>query len=300
MLPYTGNPLDRRSDKRPDTAWIEAQRARGVVLPLWRQQVLVSGEPLLTAVGLSWAEAALMAGGKAAWVFLGLDGETPYFALDVSAAADAPEVLKPLGHFEELRQASLRLRRRDLAILSQAKGMLEWHDRNGFCPRCGTATEARDGGTKRTCPLCGTEHFPRTDPAVIMLATNGEHCLLARNAGWSPDFYSCLAGFMEPGESVEEAVRRELYEEAGVRAGAVQYFASQPWPFPAALMLGCFAEVENRQLRLDHTEIADAVWYSREEARALLEGKIEGRRGPMKVAVAWHLIKGWVDTAPLS
>lgn len=295
MLPFTGNPLDRRSDKRSDTAWVAEQLRKARVLPVWQTQVLVTGTPVLKAASVPAGMIGSLAAPGAVLVFLGLDVETPVFALDVSDNPDAPDQLKPYGEFRDLRIASLLLRRHDLAILSQAKGMLEWHARHGFCARCGTRTDIADAGTKRICPLCAAEHFPRTDPAVIMLATSGERCLLARNVNWTPDFFSCLAGFMEPGESIEEAVRRELFEEAGIVAGAVRYFASQPWPFPAALMIGCYAEAESETLTLDPTEIADAVWYTKDQARVLLDGGIEGRRGPMKAAIAYHLIKTWVE-----
>jgi NAD+ diphosphatase len=299
MLPFTGSPLDRRSDKRSDPAWVAERLATARVLPLWQGQVLLTGGPVLKAAAVPLEVAQTLVTPQGVMVFLGLEegdiGEgRAVFAFDVSGSPDAPEMLKTFGEFRDLRTSSLVLRRKDLAILSQAKGMIEWHSRNGFCARCGARTEVADAGTKRVCPLCGSEHFPRTDPAVIMLATYGERCLVARNVNWTPDFYSCLAGFMEPGESIEEAVRRELHEEAGLVTGAVRYFASQPWPFPAALMMGCYAEAESDVLKLDPTEIADAVWYTRDEARALLEGQIEGRRGPMKAAIAWHLIDGWV------
>jgi NAD+ diphosphatase len=150
-----------------------------------------------------------------------------------------------------------------------------------------------EAGYKRVCPACKAEHFPRTDPAVIMLATHGDHCLLATNKNWQADFFSALAGFVESGESIEEAVRRELFEEAGVRAGAVTYYASQPWPFPSQMMIGCFAECDSRALMLDLNELADAHWYSRNEARDLIEGRIQGRRGPLPFAIAYHLINAW-------
>jgi len=294
MLPFTGNPLDRRADKRADIPFLAEAFAKARVLPLWRLNVLVTGAPVLKAAYITPETVQALSVPGAPLVFLGLDEETPYFALDVSKSDDAPEVLAQYGEFRELRAASLVLRRRDLAVLSQAKAMIDWHARHGFCPRCGAKTEIADAGSKRVCPLCAAEHFPRTDPAVIMLATCGERCLLARNVNWTADFYSCLAGFLEPGESIEEAAARELYEEAGVVADSVRYFASQPWPFPGALMIGCYAECSSEVLKLDPSEIADAVWMTREEARALLDGKIEGRRGPMKTAIAWHLIDGWV------
>lgn len=295
MIPFTGNPLDRRSDKRPDAAWINEQLKVGHILPLWNLQVLVKGSPVLSAAHVPLAVADELAAMDSPAVFLGLDGETPLFAMDVSADARAPEILAPHGEFSELRPAAPMLRKKDLAILSQAKAMLDWHARHRFCARCGAATISADAGYKRSCPRCHAEHFPRTDPAVIMLVTHEDKGLLARNVNWAPDFYSTLAGFVEPGETLEEAVQRELYEEAGVRAKNVRYFASQPWPFPAALMLGFYAEAESFDLKLDQTEIADAAWYTKDEARALINGELEGRRGPMKIAIAYHLIKGWVE-----
>jgi NAD+ diphosphatase len=290
MLPFCGNPLNRRSEKRPDTAWIAEKWREGRVLPLWNLQVLVRGEGVLGAAFIPPVLGSELAGDP---VFLGMDGETALFALDVSAVENASEVLKEYGEFRELRGASPFLRKKDLAILSQAKALIDWHQRNGFCPRCGAATVSGDAGNKRVCTGCGAEHFPRTDPAVIMLATHGEECLLARNVNWSADFYSSLAGFVEPGENIEEAVRRELFEEAGVVAREVTYCASQPWPFPASLMIGCYAACESKDLTLDPSEIADAVWFDRQTALALLDGKIEGRRGPMKVAIAYYLIREW-------
>jgi len=294
MLPFTGNPLNRRSEMRSDAAWMAQRLAGGHILPLWHEQVFVAGEALLRAAEVPPDLAFALAGPGAACVFLG-EEEAALFALDLSAAEAAGEALKQFGEFRELRGAAPSLRKKDLAILSQAKAMMEWHTRNGFCPRCGAPTLAGDAGYKRVCGKCGTEHFPRTDPAVIMLATHGEECLLACNIKWSADFYSTLAGFVEPGESIEEAVRRELYEEAGVVAGAVRYCASQPWPFPTALMIGCYAEVEAKALRLDPGEISHAAWFDKKTARDLLEGRIEGRRGPMKVAIAYHLIREWAE-----
>jgi NAD+ diphosphatase len=290
MIPFTGSPLDRHAEKRGDKAWLIEQLKTARILPIHQGQVMVTGAPVLKAAFVPLEACAGLTAPGAPLVFLGADEDIAYFALDVSNPGD----FAAAGEFRDLRSASIVLRHKDLAILSQAKGMLEWHARNGFCARCGAKTDIADAGTKRVCPLCGTEHFPRTDPAVIMLATHHERCLLARNVNWTEDFYSCLAGFMEPGESVEEAVRRELHEEAGVVAGSVRYFASQPWPFPAALMIGCYAEAESEDLQLDPGEIADAIWLTRSEARALLDGHIEGRRGPIKSAIAWHLIDEWV------
>jgi NAD+ diphosphatase len=292
MLPFTGNPLDRHSEKRPDASWVAEQLRRARVLPVWRQQVLTTGETILSAASVPHPAGDALAAPEAACVLLGLNGEDAVFALDVSAAENAGETLKPYGQFRDLRGAAPFLRRRDLAILTQAKALIDWHQRHGFCTNCGAATVMADAGYRRNCPRCGADHFPRTDPAVIMLITHGDECLLARNVKWEK-FYSTIAGFVEPGESLEEAVRRESFEEVGVTVGKVTYFASQPWPFPASLMIGCYAECESKALKLDSTEIAEAEWFSKARALDLIEGRIEGWRGPMTVAIAYHLIKEW-------
>ena len=294
MIPFSGNPLDRASERRPDAFWL-AERRRdptSLILPLWRLKVLVTQEPP-RAVFLPPELCEGLVAPEAVCVFLGLDEGRACFALDVSAAAE--EVLAAHGAFRELRGAAALLPAKDLAILGQAKALIDWHQRHGFCAKCGAPSMPADGGSKRVCRACGTEHFPRTDPVVIMLATHGEACLLGRGKKWPPNFYSALAGFMEPGESIEEAVRRELLEEAGVVAGAVRYLASQPWPFPSQLMIGCFAEAESRGLKLDDNELADARWLERDQARALLKGEFEDLRCPPPFAIAHHLIKAWVE-----
>ena len=149
-------------------------------------------------------------------------------------------------------------------------------------------------GWRRDCPVCKAIYFPRTDPVVIMLAVNGAACLLGRQPRFPKGMYSALAGFVEPGETIEAAVRREVREEAGVSCRAVQYFASQPWPFPASLMIGCFAEAESRSLEVDRVELEDARWFSRDEAIALIEGRHpDGLAAPNPMAIAHHLLKRW-------
>jgi NAD+ diphosphatase len=217
MIAFWGNPLDRAGDRRSDRAFIAALRAdqRTKVLPLWRLQPLLAGpEDGASPVELCFVGAAIasaLGGSDSAEVFLGLGGKTAYFARDVSGLADVSEI-GALGHFREARAAAAALPPAEVAILGQAKALLDWHARHRFCSRCGVATAIADAGYRRICPACKAEHFPRTDPAVIMLVTAGDECLLARNKRFAAGHYSTLAGFIEPGEAIEEAVAREVFE----------------------------------------------------------------------------------------
>ena len=184
------------------------------------------------------------------------------------------------------------------AMLAAAKALMHWHARHRFCSNCGTPTEVAVAGWRRDCPVCKAIHFPRTDPVVIMLAVDGDACLLGRQPRFPKGMYSALAGFVEPGETIEAAVRREIREEAAVICRAVQYFASQPWPFPASLMIGCFAEAESRSLQVDRVELEDARWFSRDETIALIERRHpDGLTAPTPMAIAHHLLKRWAYKA---
>ena len=181
-----------------------------------------------------------------------------------------------------------------IAILAAAKALMHWHARRRFCSNCGAPAEVAVAGWRRDCNACKAQHFPRTDPVVIMLAVEGDACLLGRQPRFPKGMYSALAGFLEPGETIEAAVRREIREEANVACRAVQYFASQPWPFPASLMIGCFAEAESRDVEVDRVELEDARWFTREETKALLERRHpEGLMAPTRMAIAHQLLKHW-------
>lgn len=291
-IPFSGNPLDRASDRRSDDAWLAAQIAAGQFLPFWQNRPFVMKD---RTAFLPWREEWR----GATCVFLGLDDTHPLFAIDL-AGENEPELGG--GSFQEMRASAFVLPGRDIAIAGQAKALLDWHKRHGFCPNCGTPTHLRDGGYRRLCPACGAEHFPRTDPVVIMLPIIkskdglGDACLVGRNLRFPPQLYSAFAGFVEPGESMEEAVRRELWEEVGLKAGAVSYHASQPWPFPSSLMLGCYAQAHSRDFRIDGHEIADARWLTKDEVRARLDGKIEDEmRLPVTIAIAHYLIRDWAS-----
>ena len=284
-MTFGGNPLDRASALRADAVWLAQQAAGGLYLPFWQNRPLAAdGRIALLPWRSDWE------GGVC--VFLGLDGTQPLFAIDV--AGDEPPALD--GEFVEMRPAAFVLPARDTAIAGQAKALIDWHRRHGFCPNCGTATDMRDGGYRRVCPNCAAEHFPRTDPVVIMLPVLGDACLVGRNARFPGGLYSAFAGFIEPGETMEDAVRRELREEAGIEVGEIAYHASQPWPFPSSLMLGCYAQALSREFKIDGVEIADARWLTRDEVRARLAGSIEDEmKLPVPIAIAHHLMKDWVD-----
>lgn len=304
MIPFSGNPLDRASDKRTDAAFIAGKRRdpESLVIPMWRLQPFLLGPEQapgpLEAGFLRPGLADTLASPEAPPVFLGLEKERAYFALDISAAPDPAHEgpIAGLGHFRDMRTAAQMLPMKDVAILGQAKALIDWHQRHGFCPGCGAPTVPVEAGYRRDCTACGTEHFPRTDPVVIMLATHGDCCLVGRNRRFPARMFSALAGFIEQGETIEEAVRREIFEEAGVRIGAVTYYATQPWPFPSSLMIGCFAEAESREIHVDGEEIAEAIWLERKTARALLAGeRVTDFFIPPPVAIAHHLIKTWAE-----
>jgi NAD+ diphosphatase len=183
-----------------------------------------------------------------------------------------------------------------LPPIAEAKAVLHWHARHRFCPNCGAPTDVVDGGWRRDCANCKTQHFPRTDPVVIMLVIDGERCLLGRSPRFLPTMWSCLAGFIEAGESMEDAVHRETREEAGIVCGRVVYFASQPWPFPSSLMIGCHAEAVTHDIVVDRTELEDARWFGKDEIVSMLMRKHpDGLTTPPPVAIAHHIIRAWVD-----
>jgi NAD+ diphosphatase len=192
-----------------------------------------------------------------------------------------------------LRDLAARLDAGEAAIAAAARGVFEWRRRHRFCSNCGSGTRPADAGWKRVCPACQTEHFPRTDPVVIMVPVAGDRCLLGHNARFRPGLFSALAGFLEPGETIEEACARELAEEAGLKTLSVAYHSSQPWPFPSSLMIGLIAEVADEEAIPDQTELEAVRWFTRAEARALLEGRLPDVVCPTPFAIAHQLIKSW-------
>ncbi|WP_374573654.1 NAD(+) diphosphatase [Phenylobacterium sp.] len=300
---FAGNPLDRASDRRSDPAWLaeKLDAPDSLAVALW------NGKPFLENGKDGGLQIAYLRADMAqeladnAWerlLFLGLWKETAVFAVDLEGGVDpADGPLSGLGRFEDLRASALRLPPADAAIMATAKQMFEWRRRHRHCAACGEPSEVAEGGWKRVCPACNAEHFPRTDPVVIMLAIHGERCMLGRGAVWPKGMFSALAGFLEPGETIEEACARELFEEAGLRATSVRYHSTQPWPYPSSLMIGLMAEVDGDEAAPDQTELAEVRWFTRAEARELLAGKTEGAGAPGAMAIAHQLIKAWAEEA---
>jgi len=302
MIPFAGNPLNRASEKRLEAHWIESRLhdPSSLIFPMWRLEPFLLGpENSLPPIPLGLLKpgvAEVLAADGAPCIFLGLDGNRAVFALDVSAAENPAKAgpLAGLGFFRDARAAGQLVSIQEAAIIAQAKALIDWHQRHGFCPKCGAPTRLMDAGYRRLCEKCNSEHFPRVDPVVIMLATDGEACLVGRGKLFPQGMFSALAGFIEPGETIEEAVRRELMEEASVRVGEVSYWATQPWPFPSSLMIGCFAKAANRDVKVDQSELAELRWIERKVARELIEGKrVDGIMVPPPIAIAHHLIKAF-------
>ena len=290
MLSFTGNPLDRASAQRSDPDWILAQQARAdaLFLPVWRAKPLLIGERagFLPAHALDLTPDMLL-------VFLGLRSGQPLFAVAMADSESPP--LDGLGEFRDMRAAAFVLSSADTAIAGQAKALIDWNHRHGFCANCGSGTAPADSGYRRLCPQCGNEHFPRTDPVVIMLPLYGEECLIGRSPRFPEGVYSAFAGFVEPGETMEEAVMRELKEEVSLEVSSVRYHASQPWPFPSSLMFGCYAQAVSRDFRIDAQEIEAARWMTKAEVRARLADEIQdGLKMPGAIAIARQLLMDWV------
>ncbi len=317
QVTFGGSGLDRAAHIRGDPQRLDQARTdpKAQCLLLWRGKVLVQGEALdhLAPVSMQHDLVQQGPGGSVEGpIFLGLDQDaTPLFAMDISdwqadgqdlsdvgAFVDRTEQQHPdlpNGHvFAELRRIMTRLSPRDAELAATAKAVIAWHETHRFCARCGAPSEIAQGGWQRSCPTCGAQHFPRTDPVVIMLITHGNSVLMGRSPGWPEGMYSLLAGFVEPGETLEAAVRREVMEEAGVPVGAVQYLASQPWPFPASLMMGCAGQALSRNIQIDPVEIEDAIWVTRSQMMQVFAGEHPTMLPARKGAIAHFLLQHWL------
>ena len=296
---FAGNPLDRGERERRDERWIEEQKTHPAsrFLPISDLNILISDSASPELRWLSFEEKTQL-GLDAKVFFLGSYSGRSHFVIDVSGEDAAVSKLCGDGQlkFEDARTAGENLSVLEAGLVAQARSQVAWHSRHGFCSVCGEKTHAERGGGVRRCPACGSEHFPRTDPVVIVVVHDGERCLLGQSrnrAAFRGNRYSALAGFMDQGESVEEAVAREVMEESGIGIKNVRYHSSQPWPFPSSLMIGCHAEAATTEIAMDDEEMSDVRWFSREEVLLALEGRSDELTVPGPIAIAHHLLKAW-------
>ncbi|RLB69151.1 MAG: NAD(+) diphosphatase [Deltaproteobacteria bacterium] len=290
--------VDRAAVRRRDAAWLKARKEDPDTrfVPCWRSRSLFAAEDDPRSVLLSAAELGSLLAAAPVLVFLGLVDGHSCFALDLPADDEGiPRRLSAFGGFKNLRRLLPVVNGQDYALLAYARGMIFWHQRHRYCGVCGAPTVSREGGHLLVCsrPACGTQHFPRTDPAVIMRICRGEDCLMARQSSWPEGMYSVLAGFVEPGETLEDAVRREVREEAGIEICSVEYFASQPWPFPGSLMLGFTAEFAAGEIFCSDHELEEVRWFSREDIRRGLEAGSLSL--PFKGTLSRRLIADWLE-----
>jgi NAD+ diphosphatase len=295
---YAGNPLDRGDRERRDEKWL-ADRANdpgSKFLPLWDLKVLISNgsDPGLGWLGLDGLRRQEI---ETSAIFLGLRDQEAYFAIDISKSGNAVRELQESGdwRFEDARTVTEYLSGSDSGIVAQARAQISWHSRNGFCSICGHETFVKRGGHVRQCSKCDTEHYPRTDPVVITVVSHEDLCLLGQSRGRlsRSNRYSALAGFADQGETIEEAVAREIMEEAGIKIENIRYHSSQPWPFPHSLMIGCHADAVTTEISMDDEEMADVRWFQRDEVLLALEGKNKSLAIPGPIAIAHHLIRAW-------
>jgi len=263
---------------------------------VYRDSLVVTREDNGTRALLSIAE-ALKFGANPGTIFLGLRDGAAVFGMGISAAAAEKLLNRDDVAVTELRGMAMQgaVPPDQLSAIAMAKSMVSWHQRHGFCANCGTRTSMKEGGWKRDCPSCKAEHFPRTDPVVIMLVTSGDKCLMGRQKQFPPGMYSCLAGFVEAAETIEDAVRREIFEESGIRCTDVSYYMTQPWPYPSSLMIGCSARALTQDIVVDRAELEDARWFDRDEARLMMMRQHpDGLAGPHPFAIAHHLVGRWL------
>lgn len=300
---FSGFPLDPADHLRGDDKWLYEKithaDSRFVIYANGRPLMDISDD--LDIAVKSVDEVNVMTGGNWAdtdWVFIGTEGEIATFAVALNQKIDLPDHEK----FIDLRSVALQVGAEEFSImpslLGRGKMLLEWNGRRHYCSCCGHKTKAGRGGYVRICinKKCAAEHFPRTDPVVIMMVTDGDRCLLGRGKGWPEGNYSALAGFMEPGETIEEATRREVFEEAGIKVGRVTYMRSQPWPFPSSLMIGVRAEALTTEITLDSDELAEAIWMDKQKLRDLFEnGGDKSFNIPPKIAIARYLLEEWLQ-----
>lgn len=293
---FAGNIIDRQAEKRADNSTENA-----LADPSVRVMLAGGGRILLKFDGegradgyFSLGEALIFGAESTTAVLLGVSPDGPVVAAPVDLEAQQfPDHVKAVDYRSVYMQGLID--EAALGAMAQGASLLAWHANHGFCGKCGQPTEIRAGGYKRVCAACATEHFPRTDPVAIMLTVSKDRCLLGRGRHFAPGMYSALAGFIEPGETIENAVRRETLEESGIRLGRVVYHASQPWPFPYSLMIGCFGEALNEDIVPDIAELEDCRWFERAEVLSMLARTHETLITPPPGAIAHHLIRAWAE-----
>lgn len=306
---FSGGDIERAGLLRKDEEWVRNRiAAPGTrILLVWRDRHLIERGNAPIPVYLDCTQARPFMDEDAGLCLLGVDGDEARFAIDISHMEDPAThpALEKRGEFMDVRDIGSLLERSDAQFMVYSRALLYWHRRHGFCGVCGAKTVSREAGHVRICTNedCATSHFPRTDPAVIMLVTHGDRCLLGRRPGNKNFMYSTLAGFVEPGESLEEAVAREVMEETGIRITNIRYAHSQPWPFPSNLMLGFYADAVTTDITICEDEIADARWFDREEVAELMKVRDQADserlggawRLPRPVSIARRLIADWLE-----
>lgn len=284
VLAFLGNPLDRCANQRSDEDWL----SRLLKQPSTRH-IHMSGDKIFFRDGkLQIFEAA----SQPECVLLGLDADGIGWFASPAQANETLMDLRSLAVAGALPQG-------ELAILAQARSLLHWHERHGYCANCGVKTEMRDAGYRRHCAACATDHFPRTDPVIIIAVRHKTRILLGRQSAWPEGMYSTLAGFMEPGETIEEAARREVFEEAGIRVGDIKFHSNQPWPFPSSLMIGLIGEALTDDIVIDPKELETARWFEHDEIQSMLDRNHPlGLNAPLPLAIAHHLIRACLRANP--
>ncbi|WBU30496.1 NAD(+) diphosphatase [Rhodopseudomonas palustris] len=291
--------LDRAAHLRGNDAKLMAMEERGDTRAyvVHRDSLLVKHEASGPRAELTIKE-ALGLGANPGTIFLGLRNGAAVFGMGIGAPAADKLAGRTDAGLAELRGLAMQgvLPVEQLSAIAMAKSLVNWHQRHGYCANCGTRTAMAQGGWKRDCPSCKAEHFPRTDPVVIMLVTRGDQCLLGRQKQFPAGMYSCLAGFVEAAETIEDAVRREIVEESGIVCTDVRYYMTQPWPYPSSLMIACTATATSDDITVDLTELEDARWFSRDEAAQMLKREHpDGLLGPHPFAIAHHLLGRWLE-----
>ncbi|MBM7069493.1 NAD(+) diphosphatase [Actibacterium sp. 188UL27-1] len=313
LITFGGSNLDRAAELRGNARALASllTEPQTRILPLWRGKPLIAGDGDQMQLATVAPGSPVLEHQAEPPIFLGRSGAVPWFAVDVSGyepedidTAALNQFLDPSEQrhpalpndhrFAELRAIMTRLDARGAELAATAKAVTGWHATHRFCSRCGHLSEPGQAGWQRDCPNCGSKHFPRTDPVVIMLITRGNKVLVGRSPGWPDGMYSLLAGFVEPGETIEAAVRREVFEEVGISVGAVGYLASQPWPFPASLMIGCHGVALDEDMTIDPVEIETASWVSREDMADVFLGRSDRMKPARKGAIAHALLSDWL------